>query len=352
MRIEPVLAVALLLTAAILPACAVPPEETVHHPPVPRAADVQEPQAQSPADIKERIDKLVAKLAEEKYSVREAAESELKNMLLQDIRKFDTILSTLKGHLTATSDLEVRFRLERMGLKEYIRLGITGSLLRKFPDILAQLSSHAPAVRESIAARLGDSKQPDAVGALTRLIQDSKPAVRLTAASALIKIGEPAVKPLIRILGENLSLEINLEIAEILIGIGKPAVIPLTEVLDHPDPTVRTFAAWARGETENEGIEKPLIAVRRSKAPEKSMPKATVKVIGTNLAFVLERLVTLSGAKVVIAPDVQGKVSVIMRDVPWRTAFETIVKTLGFVIVEEDDNILRVVRPESLTGKR
>lgn len=81
------------------------------------------------------------------------------------------------------------------------------------------------------------------------------------------------------------------------------------------------------------------------------MPKVTIKMHDADLGLVLDQLATLSGANIVVAPDVKGTVSINLKNVPWRTAFDTIIKTLGYVVVEEDYNILRVVRPEALQAQ-
>ncbi len=81
------------------------------------------------------------------------------------------------------------------------------------------------------------------------------------------------------------------------------------------------------------------------------MPKVTIKMQDADLTLVLDQLATLSGANIVIAPDVTGKVTINLRNVPWRTAFDTIIKTLNYVVVEEDYSILRVVRPETLQAQ-
>jgi type IV pilus assembly protein PilQ len=71
-----------------------------------------------------------------------------------------------------------------------------------------------------------------------------------------------------------------------------------------------------------------------------------------DIKIVLELLAKQSGANIVMAADIQGKVSLSLREVPWREALETIVKTSGYVVVKADtsgaNEILRVVRPESL----
>lgn len=62
----------------------------------------------------ERIDKLVVDLASEKYRVREAADSKLRNLLHTDRRSLQAIVPHLLAHLNATADPEVATRLERM----------------------------------------------------------------------------------------------------------------------------------------------------------------------------------------------------------------------------------------------
>jgi hypothetical protein len=48
---------------------------------------------------------------------------------------------------------------------------------------------------------------------------------------------------------------------------------------------------------------------------------------------------------------VQGTLSLRLTNVPWRDALDVAVKTLGFVVVEEQRGILRVVDPLSLQAQ-
>ncbi len=66
---------------------------------------------------------------------------------------------------------------------------------------------------------------------------------------------------------------------------------------------------------------------------------------------VIDTIAKLSGANIVIAPEVTGTLSLRLTDVPWRDALDVAVKTLGFVVVEEDRGILRVVDPLSLQAQ-
>jgi type IV pilus assembly protein PilQ len=81
-------------------------------------------------------------------------------------------------------------------------------------------------------------------------------------------------------------------------------------------------------------------------------PSISMEFQDADIKIVLELLAKQSGANIVMASDVQGKVSLSLREVPWREALDTIVQTAGYTIVKSDtesgNEILRVVRPESL----
>ena len=81
-------------------------------------------------------------------------------------------------------------------------------------------------------------------------------------------------------------------------------------------------------------------------------PSISMEFRDANIKVVLDLLAKQSGANIVHAPDVEGKVSLSLREVPWRDALTTIVKTAGFVLVEAETEssteILRVMRPEAL----
>jgi type IV pilus assembly protein PilQ len=81
-------------------------------------------------------------------------------------------------------------------------------------------------------------------------------------------------------------------------------------------------------------------------------PSISMEFQDADIKIVLELLAKQSGANIVMASDVQGKVSLSLREVPWREALDTIVQTAGYTIVKAEtdsgNEILRVVRPESL----
>lgn len=85
-------------------------------------------------------------------------------------------------------------------------------------------------------------------------------------------------------------------------------------------------------------------------------PTVSMEFQDADIKVVLELLAKQAGANIIMSSDIQGKVSLSLRDVPWREALETLVKTAGYVIVRDEtsgsNDILRVVRPESLQQQR
>ena len=70
-----------------------------------------------------------------------------------------------------------------------------------------------------------------------------------------------------------------------------------------------------------------------------------------DIRVVLDLIARNAGSNIVISEKVQGLVSLNLKDVPWRVALETIVKTANYTVVEEERNILRIVAPEDLVAQ-
>ncbi|HZN59410.1 MAG TPA: secretin N-terminal domain-containing protein [Planctomycetota bacterium] len=81
-------------------------------------------------------------------------------------------------------------------------------------------------------------------------------------------------------------------------------------------------------------------------------PAINMEFQDADIKIVLELLAKQAGTNIVMNSDVSGKVSLSLREVPWREALDTIVKTAGYVVVKEEtstgNEIIRVVRPDSL----
>ncbi len=80
-------------------------------------------------------------------------------------------------------------------------------------------------------------------------------------------------------------------------------------------------------------------------------PRVSFDFDSSDINEVIDTIAKLSGANIVIAPEVTGTLSLHLTDVPWRDALDVAVKTLGFTIVVENRGILRVVDPLSLLAQ-
>ena len=63
---------------------------------------------------------------------------------------------------------------------------------------------------------------------------------------------------------------------------------------------------------------------------------------------VIDTIAKISNANIVVAPEVQGTISLRLRNIPWRDALDAAAKTLGYAVVEEERGILRVVPRSNL----
>ncbi len=72
-------------------------------------------------------------------------------------------------------------------------------------------------------------------------------------------------------------------------------------------------------------------------------PRVYFAFENADIQKVIDTIAKISGANIVVAPEVQGTITLRLRNIPWRDALEATVKTLGYVVVEEDRGILRVV---------
>ena len=50
----------------------------------------------------------------------------------------------------------------------------------------------------------------------------------------------------------------------------------------------------------------------------------------------------------ILPPDIDGKITLTLHEVPWRTALEQVVRLAGCELTEEAHGILRVVKPETV----
>jgi len=72
-------------------------------------------------------------------------------------------------------------------------------------------------------------------------------------------------------------------------------------------------------------------------------PRVYFAFPNTDIQTVIDTIAKISGANIIVAPEVKGNITLRLKNVPWRDALDAAVKTLGFVVVEEERGILRVV---------
>jgi type IV pilus assembly protein PilQ len=79
--------------------------------------------------------------------------------------------------------------------------------------------------------------------------------------------------------------------------------------------------------------------------------RTTFSFDNAEITEIIDTIAKLSGANIVIAPEVGGTLTLRLTEVPWRDALEVVAKTLNFVVVEENRGILRVVDPLTLESQ-
>lgn len=72
-------------------------------------------------------------------------------------------------------------------------------------------------------------------------------------------------------------------------------------------------------------------------------PRVYFAFENTDIQKVIDTIAKISGANIIVSPEVKGNLTLRLKNIPWRDALEASVKTLGFVVVEEARGVLRVV---------
>lgn len=78
-------------------------------------------------------------------------------------------------------------------------------------------------------------------------------------------------------------------------------------------------------------------------------PKVTIQFTEANIRTVLQLLAAYSGKNIIISQEVQGRVTLDLKDVHWNKALHAIVKTAGdYEVVEDGEDLIRVVDRSSI----
>ena len=90
------------------------------------------------------------------------------------------------------------------------------------------------------------------------------------------------------------------------------------------------------------------VVPRSSHREKQETPRVYFAFNNAPIEQVIDTIAKLSGANIVVSPKVQGKVTLRLRNIPWRDALEAACKTLGYAVIQGDRGILRVVPRISL----
>ncbi|WP_224368495.1 secretin and TonB N-terminal domain-containing protein [Hyalangium versicolor] len=85
-----------------------------------------------------------------------------------------------------------------------------------------------------------------------------------------------------------------------------------------------------------------------AEAPRAESKRITMDVVRADIHDVLRMLADKGGLNLVVSDEVQGKVTLRLRDVPWRQALDTVLSSQGLG-QELKGNVLRVASMKQLT---
>ncbi|MHC4870307.1 MAG: secretin N-terminal domain-containing protein [Planctomycetota bacterium] len=77
-------------------------------------------------------------------------------------------------------------------------------------------------------------------------------------------------------------------------------------------------------------------------------PRITMNVQNAPIENVIKLIASDAQANIIIGPEVSGNISFTIHDVPWKEALDSILKTHGYIKVEEDSGVIRITTPEKV----
>ncbi|NOZ23610.1 MAG: hypothetical protein GXP25_21245 [Planctomycetes bacterium] len=77
-------------------------------------------------------------------------------------------------------------------------------------------------------------------------------------------------------------------------------------------------------------------------------PRVTITFQNADITTAIDMLARQADVNIVVAQEVTGKVNMRLKNIPWREALQTVVKTAGFVTVTDEMGIMRVLTRASL----
>lgn len=108
------------------------------------------------------------------------------------------------------------------------------------------------------------------------------------------------------------------------------------------EPLMKALQAFAdKTELALESLSGSLVRLSRP-------PRVTFNFRDADVKVVIDMIARVSGANLVVAPEIKGSITLSINNVPWNEVLSVVVKTLGFTTVKENFGIIRVIHPQEL----
>src|SRR5258706_7595450 len=77
-------------------------------------------------------------------------------------------------------------------------------------------------------------------------------------------------------------------------------------------------------------------------------PRLTFNFRDADIKVVIDMIARVSGANIIVSPDVKGQITLSINNVPWAEVLSAVVRTLNFTTVKEAFGIIRIIHPDEL----
>ena len=77
-------------------------------------------------------------------------------------------------------------------------------------------------------------------------------------------------------------------------------------------------------------------------------PRLTFNFRDADIKVVIDMIARVSGANIIVSPDVKGQITLSINNVPWNEVLAAVVRTLNFTTVKEAFGIIRIIHPDEL----
>jgi type IV pilus assembly protein PilQ len=77
-------------------------------------------------------------------------------------------------------------------------------------------------------------------------------------------------------------------------------------------------------------------------------PRLTFNFRDADIKVVIDMIARVSGANIIVSPDVKGTITLSINNVPWSEVLSAVVRTLNYTTVRESFGIIRIIHPDEL----